>query len=134
MPGRRPRRRRPGARGRDGFSIIEVLAAMIILAVGLMALQAMAIGAAQRTAAANRQMAFTLIAGEHLEQDLATFESGGMPQSRQPTRADGVPVAIVVTPTVDVVTAVQIAVTVTPPEDGRFPLQPITVVGSAFRP
>jgi prepilin-type N-terminal cleavage/methylation domain-containing protein len=130
-----PRRLRANASGREGFSIIEVLIAMIILSVGLLALQAMAIGAVQRTSAANRQMAYPLMATEYLERDLTAIRTGAAaPVSRNPVREDGVPVAITVTPqSMGTRTAFQIEVEVTPPADGRFPLRPVTVVGSALR-
>jgi prepilin-type N-terminal cleavage/methylation domain-containing protein len=120
--------------GREGFSIVEVLAAMIILAVGLLALQAMAIGASQRIAAANRQTAYTHQAGEFVEQALNAIRLNADPATGQETLENGALMQRVVTQTeLGTTTHFEVAVTVTPPSDGRFPLQPVRVVGHAIR-
>lgn len=54
-------------RGDDGFTLIEVLIAMVILAVGLLALEAMGIGAARMVARADRQ-------SEHVARATARIE------------------------------------------------------------
>ena len=59
-----------GPRGRAGFTLIEVLIAMVILSVGLLALEGLAIGASRRVATANRLTEFTLIATHELETTL----------------------------------------------------------------
>lgn len=50
-----------------GFTLIEVLAAMIILAVGLLSLGAMGIYGARSVTLAERQSEYTLAATRHLE-------------------------------------------------------------------
>lgn len=62
--------------GRGGFTLIEVLVAMVILAIGLLALQAMAIGASRTVVRADRQGEFTAIATTELETSLARFRRG----------------------------------------------------------
>lgn len=52
---------------RAGFTLIEVLAAMIILAVGLLGLQSLSIYAARSVILAERQSEYTLVASRHLE-------------------------------------------------------------------
>ena len=128
-----------GARaGRGGFTLIEVLIAMVILAVGLLALEAMAIGASRSIAAANRMTEYTLIASQQLETVLA--------QARNPTQNPASSVTELENGTV-VETQVQtnaqgaagtlftVAVTVTPPTGsaGNIPLTPTTVTGRVLR-
>lgn len=58
-------RQRPAAEA--GFTLIEVLVAMLVLAVGLLGLEALAIGAARSIAQADRQSEFTLAASRAME-------------------------------------------------------------------
>jgi prepilin-type N-terminal cleavage/methylation domain-containing protein len=53
--------------GREGFTLVEVLAAMIILAIGLMGLQSLGIYAARSVTLAQRQSEYALVATRHLE-------------------------------------------------------------------
>lgn len=57
--------RRPAAEG--GFTLIEVLIAMLILAIGLLGLEALGIGAARSIARADNQSEMTLLAGRVME-------------------------------------------------------------------
>lgn len=65
-------------RGRGGFTMIEVLIAMVILAVGLLALGAMGIGSAQMVNRADRQSEYATAATDTLERVL------GRIRDRQP--------------------------------------------------
>jgi type IV pilus assembly protein PilV len=58
--------RRTPAEG--GFTLIEVLVAMLILAVGLLGLEALGIGAARTIARADDQSQMTLLAGRVMEE------------------------------------------------------------------
>lgn len=62
-------RSEPGYEGLagGGFTLVEVLVAMVILVVGLMGLQALGIGAARSIALAERQSRYATIAGDSLE-------------------------------------------------------------------
>jgi prepilin-type N-terminal cleavage/methylation domain-containing protein len=125
---------------REGFTLIEVLAAMIILAVGLLALESMAIGAARRIAAANRHTEFTHEAGRDIERVLdAVRQAAVAPDpnslSSQRTLENGAHVQTVVGQ--QVLTADRrlytVTVTVTPPENWHLKLHPVTVTSRAIR-
>jgi prepilin-type N-terminal cleavage/methylation domain-containing protein len=127
------RRRRP-ARGQGGFTLIEVLVAMIILAVGLLALEGLAIGASRRVATANRMTEFTLIASEELETTLEQVRKGQNPASGNRELANGTAIARVVgSAPVAGRQLWTVSVTVTPPPAVTLNLSPITVNGRALR-
>lgn len=123
---------------RGGFTLIEVLIAMVILAVGLLALEAMAIGASRSIAAANRMTEYTLIASQQLETVLEQARDAAQdPQSSVTELANGTVVET------DVQTDDQgaagtlytVEVTVTPPASsvGNLALTPTTVTGRVVR-
>lgn len=58
-------------RGKDGFTLVEVLIAMVILAVGLMSLEALGIGAARLVGRSERQGDFLAHATSRLETTMA---------------------------------------------------------------
>jgi type IV pilus modification protein PilV len=64
----------PAARADAGFSLIEVLIAMIILAVGLLALESLGIGAARTVRRAQVQSTYTATAASLMEATLARIE------------------------------------------------------------
>jgi prepilin-type N-terminal cleavage/methylation domain-containing protein len=55
-------------RNQDGFTLIEVLAAMVILAVGLLALESLGIGAASAVRRADVKTTYTAVATDEMEQ------------------------------------------------------------------
>jgi type IV pilus modification protein PilV len=56
-----------------GFSLIEVLIAMVILAVGLLAVEALGIGAARSVQRARVQSAYSALATDELERTMAAI-------------------------------------------------------------
>jgi len=68
------RNERPPANA--GFSLLEVLVAMVILSVGLLALEGVAVGAARTTAHASRRSLYTAVATDALERTMAGLREG----------------------------------------------------------
>lgn len=66
------------APGEDGFTLIEVLVAMVVLAVGLLAVQALGIGAARSVSRAEQQSEVTAAVVAALERRDAAVRSGGV--------------------------------------------------------
>ena len=59
-----------------GFTLVEVLIAMVILSVGLLALEGMAVGAAKVTASASRRSTYAEAATDTLERTLSRLAEG----------------------------------------------------------
>ena len=70
---------RPRRRMEDGFTLIEVVVAMVILAVGLLSLEALGIGAARSIAIADRQSGHATLASDSLESALHQLRTGSVP-------------------------------------------------------
>ena len=70
--------RRP-PRGEEGFTLIEVLFAMLILAVGLLGLEALGIGASQAVTRAQKQSRFAVVASDTLERTLSRIRRDESP-------------------------------------------------------
>jgi prepilin-type N-terminal cleavage/methylation domain-containing protein len=73
---------RPAAGGEgasQGFTLIEVLVAMVILAIGLLGLEALGIGAARSIALAERQSGYVTLASDSLESALDQLRRGVVP-------------------------------------------------------
>lgn len=64
------------SRGAAGFTLIEVLVAMLILAVGLLGLEALAIGAARSVNRAERLSRYAFVASDTLERTLGRIRRG----------------------------------------------------------
>lgn len=79
----------PAARGDAGFTLIEVLIAMVILAVGLLAVEALGIGAARAVQRARVQSAYTALATDELEQTMVLIDMS--PDTTLATRSYTVP-------------------------------------------
>lgn len=69
----------PRPAGRDGFTLIEVVIAMVILGVGLMGLEALGIGAARAVALAEREGGYATVASDSLESALHQLRQGEAP-------------------------------------------------------
>lgn len=67
-----PQRRR----GDEGFTLLEVLIAMIILSVGLLAIEGLAVGAASTTASASRRSQYAEQATDYMERTLSALREG----------------------------------------------------------
>jgi type IV pilus assembly protein PilV len=59
-----------------GFSLLEVLIAMVILTVGLLALEGLAVGAAKATASASRRSRYAEVATDTLERTMSRLSEG----------------------------------------------------------
>lgn len=124
--------------GRGGFALAEVLVAMVILAVGLMALESLAIGAARRITMANFATEYTLIGSERMETALTAARGGTPPVTSTTTLADGTRVDQDVTPTVlggVGGTLYQVRITVTPGAlaNARVRIAPVVLTGRVVR-
>jgi type IV pilus modification protein PilV len=64
-----------GPRAQSGFTLIEVLVAMIILAVGLLGLEALAIGAARSVASAQHRTMLAAAATQEIEDRVQAIRS-----------------------------------------------------------
>lgn len=88
----------PPRRGEAGFSLIEVLIALVILAVGLLALESMGIGASRMVARAQAQSEYSAIAADTLERTLNRIRGGaGVAVNQTWTVARGATASLVTT-------------------------------------
>lgn len=121
-------------RGREGFTLVEVLVAMVILAVGLLALEALAVGSARMVARADRESQYSALATERLESVLQRIDQNQNPATNESEEDDG---AVVFTEVAQAAvggrSVFTVTVTVTPPETSSWTLRPVKVVGRAFR-
>ena len=118
--------------GRAGFTLVEVLIAMVVLAVGLLALESLAIGASRSIATANRMTEYTLIASQQLETVQERLRNTDNPGSTDERLANGTRVQTVVAQNaLPTGTLWTVTVTVTPPSVGvgNRNLTPTTVTG-----
>jgi type IV pilus assembly protein PilV len=123
----------PARTDRAGFTLIEVLIAMVVLAVGLLALESLAIGASRSIATANRMTEYTLIASQQLETVQQRARLSLNPVSGNQVLANGTLVSTTVVQNVQGTNRLwTITVTVTPPSGSRVgnaALTPTTVTG-----
>lgn len=68
----------PRSSGR-GFTLIEVLIAMVLLAVGLLGLQSLGVSAVRSTALAERNSRSATTASQYLEEAIGEFRQGRVP-------------------------------------------------------
>lgn len=126
-------RRFPRAGPPGGFTLIEVLIALVILAVGLLGLQALGVIAVRSTALAERNTRAAALATEHLEDALERLRVDELPEQYTCTLAGGDRVAreVRVNPNNDHL--VRVTVTVTPEPRGSTP-RPLTLTAHAYSP
>src|SRR5690606_26172014 len=72
--------------GSEGFTLIEIMVAMVILAIGLLGLEALGIGAARSNARAERQSTYATLASDSLESAIHQLRQQVLPS--QFCRAD----------------------------------------------
>ncbi len=123
----------PRRRGREGFTLAEVLVAMVILAVGLLALEAMGVGAARMVARADRESELTALASDRLERVLNQVDLGQVPQPAVEDLQGNNVATVVSQQAVAGRVVYTVTVTVTPPPRQSWRLDPVTVVGRAIR-
>ena len=120
--------------GREGFSLVEVLVAMVILAIGLLALEALGIGAARAVARADVQSEYTALATQQMEETLMRIRQGVTLNTGESVVGDATVDVQVVPETVGTSRAYTVTVTVDPPVHPHLTLQPVTLVAREIRP
>lgn len=73
----------------EGFTLIEVLVAMVILAIGLLGLEALGVSVARQNAQADRRSGYVALATDSLESALARLRAGESPGGFCSTLATG---------------------------------------------
>lgn len=71
------RRTESAASGTGGFTLVEVMIALVILAVGLLGLEALGIGAARMVNRSRLESQYVALATGRLERSLASIRAGG---------------------------------------------------------
>lgn len=122
---------------RNGFTLIEVLIAMVILAVGLLGLEALGVVAVRSLGFAERNSRASVTAARYVEEALEQVRRNERPASFTCTLASGdrIQRAITYTPPANAtaVARVSISVTVTPRPTSSTPI-PVTVSSYAYSP
>lgn len=121
---------------RSGFTLIEVLVAMIILSIGLLGLEALGIGAARSVALAERQSEYAIEAGEVLERTVQELRGTGASPSCTSQTRPGYTIDCTVTAVSNsgVTNARQVTVTVTATATAGSRPQPLTLSSYVFLP
>lgn len=84
------RNERAHVRSQDGFTLIEVLIAMVILSVGLLGLEALGIGASRMIGRADKESRMSTLAATYLERGLTQARVNPAPRSSCSVPSDGV--------------------------------------------
>ncbi len=121
-------------RGQDGFTLIEVLVAMVILAVGLLGLEALGIGASRAMARAELESEYTTLAARALEGSVAQMRQ--QPTGSWPTGCSGSPQVCVEIESGGAIPAQTRRITVRAiPRSGlSFQLDTVTVISYVYHP
>lgn len=138
-----PRGKRAGAAPQDGFTLVEVLVALVILAVGLLGLEALGIGASRMVARAERESYYVSVATDTLERTLGRVrESPGslpaLPYTETGSTPGGDPLhlSIASTPVGGGLSLYTVTTTVVPRSTGAQVMKAadsVTVVGNVLR-
>ena len=121
--------------GREGFTLVEVLVAMVILAIGLLALEAMGIGAARAVSRADLQSEYTALATERVERALSLIRQNQAVAGLDTVTREATLTTTVAQAAAGTRTSFTVTVTVTPISSSTrgVTLSPVTVVGRAIR-
>jgi type IV pilus modification protein PilV len=121
--------------GREGFTLVEVLVAMVILAIGLLALEAMGIGAARAVSRADMQSEYTALATDRMERAISLIRQGQAVAGLDTVTREATLTTNVVQAAAGTRTSFTVTVTVTPVANANrgVTLSPVTVVGRAIR-
>lgn len=120
--------------GREGFSLVEVLVAMVILAIGLLALEALGIGAARAVARADAQSEYTALATQRMEETLMRVRQN-LAVTTGPVVVGSTTVTTDLVPeTVGTRRVYTVTITVAPPANPHLKLKPVTLVAREIRP
>ena len=126
--------RRSPVAGQQGFTLIEVLIALVILAVGLLALAGLGIYAVRAVAQADRNSRAATVATLYLEDALQQIRTDRRPPSCPTnTLPSGDLVQRIVVPSTSFPVPWRVSVTVTPASRGRVE-SPYTITGYAYAP
>lgn len=115
-----------------GFTLIEVLVAMVILAVGLLALEALGISAARSVAQANWRDQYASKATAELEQAVYLIRTGTMPSSKCETLRGGDKLSVSVDGTTMPSTPVVTVQVIPDPNSWRASIAPYVVSSSVY--
>ena len=132
---------RAPARQEGGFTLIEVLAAMLILAVGLLGLEALGIGASRMVVRAEKESRFSTLASRQLEdamravrQNPATGVSCTTTIAVATTTIRPDTVCVTVEAVTGLAAARRVTVSIRPSRGGAVPVQPFTVSSTVYNP
>jgi type IV pilus assembly protein PilV len=121
---------RPGRRS-GGFTLIEVLIALVILAVGLLGLEALGIGATRMVNKARRESQFVAVATSELERVTGRIRGGQSPAGGTVS----VPNGTMVTAVAQAGSLWTVTVTVTPATSTKLVSSvPVQLSANVFRP
>lgn len=118
----------------QGFTLIEVLIALVILAIGILGLEALGIYAVRAVAQADRNSRSAAVATLYLEDALQQIRTDRKPKSctnKMLPNGDVVSRSVLVSATFSVPS--RVSVTVTPASRGRVE-QPYTITGYGYTP
>lgn len=121
-------------RSDGGFTLIEVLAAMMILAVGLLGLEALGIGASRLIVRAERESRVSTLAATHLEEALRQVRADPEPRTYCPAEAEGEDrVCVTVETVAGAANTRRVQVTVTP-KQALVRIDPFVVSSTVYDP
>lgn len=124
------------ARSSDGFTLVEVLIAMVILSVGLLGLEALGIGASRMLVRAEKESRASTLAATSLERGLAEARTTPNPVPRSSCSAQaasGDTVCIAIASIAGVADSRRVTVTIRP-KRGAVPVDTFVVSSTVYDP